>query len=188
MAIEDMLLDLKDLARVVDDATKKIGELKKPVKESSDAIPLAQDGISDIIKETEKAANNIMNLLDEINENSNTIDESLRSLIELNPIKKIKVSLANLKDLNDKNIDKILDVLSLLSFQDLTGQKLYKIQNTLNETKIKLLRVLVDSEVEAKELTSERKQEIYGKLNDLVSDNQKMAQGDVNSILSELGF
>ena len=183
-----MLAELKDLARVVDDATKKIGDFKKPVKESSESIPLAQDGISDIIKETEKAANNIMNLLDDINENSGVIDKSLRSLIDLNPIKKIKESLINLKELNKKNIDKILDVLALLSFQDLTGQKLYKIQNTLNETKIKLLKVLVDSEVEAKELTIERKQEIYGKLNDLVLDNQKIAQNDVNSILSELGF
>ncbi len=188
MAIDDMLAELKDLARVVDDATKKIGDFKKPVKESSESIPLAQDGISDIIKETEKAANNIMNLLDDINENSGVIDKSLRSLIDLNPIKKIKESLINLKELNKKNIDKILDVLALLSFQDLTGQKLYKIQNTLNETKIKLLKVLVDSEVEAKELTIERKQEIYGKLNDLVLDNQKIAQNDVNSILSELGF
>ena len=188
MAIDDMLAELKDLARVVDDATKKIGDLKKPVKESSESIPLAQDGISDIIKETEKAANNIMNLLDDINENSGVIGKNLCSLIDLNPIKKIKESLINLKELNKKNIDKILDVLALLSFQDLTGQKLYKIQNTLNETKIKLLKVLVDSEVEAKELTIERKQEIYGKLNDLVLDNQKIAQNDVNSILSELGF
>ncbi len=188
MAIDDMLAELKDLARVVDDATKKIGDLRKPVEESSESIPLAQDGISDIIKETEKAANNIMNLLDDINENSGVIDKSLCNLIDLNPIKKIKESLINLKELNKKNIDKILDVLSLLSFQDLTGQKLYKIQNTLNETKIKLLKVLVDSEVKAKELTGERKEEIYGKLNDLVLDNQKMAQNDVNSILSELGF
>lgn len=188
MAIDDMLAELKDLARIVDDATKKIGDFKKPVKESSESIPLAQDGISDIIKETEKAANNIMNLLDDINENSGVIDKSLCNLIDLNPIKKIKESLINLKELNKKNIDKILDVLSLLSFQDLTGQKLYRIQNTLNETKTKLLKVLVDSEVEAKELTVEKKREIYGKLNDIVLDNQKMAQNDVNSILSELGF
>ncbi|MHB8232926.1 MAG: protein phosphatase CheZ [bacterium] len=188
MAIDDMLFELKDLARAVDDATKKIGEFKKPVKESSDSIPLAQDGISDIIKETEKAANNIMNLLDEINENSDRIGKSLHTLIELNPIKKIKESLIHLEELNGKNISKILDVLSLLSFQDLTGQKLYKIQNTLNETKIKLLKVLVDSEVEAKEIPSEKKAEIYGKLKDMVSDNQKMAQNDVNSILNELGF
>ncbi len=188
MAIDDMLAELKDLARVVDDATKKIGEFKVPVKESSDSIPLAQEGISDIIKETEKAANNIMNLLDEINENSNGIDKSLVNLIGLNPIKKIRESLINLKELNKKNIDKILDVLSLLSFQDLTGQKLYKIQNTLNETKAKLLKVLVDSEVEAKEIPDEKKAEIYGKLKDMVSDNQKMAQNDVNSILGELGF
>ena len=188
MAIDDMLSELKELARIVDDATKKIGEFKKPVKESSDSIPLAQDGISDIIKETEKAANNIMNLLDEINENSNNINNSLLHLIELNPIKKIKESLVNLKELNKRNIDKILDVLSLLSFQDLTGQKLYKIQNVLNETKIKLLKVLVNSELEAKEIPVKKKAEIYGKLQDMVSDNQKMAQNDVNSILSELGF
>ncbi|MDA8158056.1 MAG: protein phosphatase CheZ [Deltaproteobacteria bacterium] len=188
MAIDDMLSELKDLAKVVDDASKKIGEFKKPVKESSDSIPLAQDGISDIIKETEKAANSIMNLLDEINENSDNIDKSLHNLIELNPIKKIKESLINLKDLNKKNLDKILDVLSLLSFQDLTGQKLYKIQNTLNETKIKLLKVLVDTEVEAKDIPKEKKAEIYGKLKDMVADNQKMAQNDVNSMLSELGF
>ncbi len=188
MAIDDMLRELKDLGKVVDDATKKIGEFKKPVKESSDSIPIAQDGISDIIRETEKAANNIMNLLDEINENSDEIDKSLYRLIELNPIKKIKESLMNLKELNKKNIGKILDVLSLLSFQDLTGQKLYKIQNTLNETKAKLLKILVDSEFEVKEVTIEKKAEIYGKLKDMVSDNQKMAQNDVNSILSELGF
>lgn len=188
MAIDEMLSELKDLARVVDDATKKIDDLKKPVKESSDTIPLAQDGISDIIKETEKAANNIMNLLDEINDNSERMDKSLTNLIDLNPIKKIKENLVSLKDLNKKNIARIIDVLSLMSFQDLTGQKLYKIQNTLNETKVKLLKVLVDSEVEAKEIPVERKQEIYGKLNDLVADSQKMAQNDVNSILSELGF
>ncbi len=188
MAIDDMLVELKDLAKVVDDATKKIGDFKKPVKESSESIPLAQDGISDIIKETETAANNIMNLLEDINANSGVIDECLCDLIDLNPIKKIQKSLINLKDLNKKNISKIMDVLSLLSFQDLTGQKLYKIRNTLNETKVKLLKVLVDSEVEVKELTVEKKQEIYGKLNDLVSDDQKMAQNDVNSILNELGF
>ncbi|HEC24515.1 MAG TPA: hypothetical protein ENI54_00640 [bacterium] len=188
MAIDDMVTELRKLAKVVDDATKKIGELKEPVKESSESIPIAQDGISDIIKETEKAANNIMNLLDDINENSSVIDKNLRNLIGFNPVKKIKESLLNLKELNQKNISKILDVLSILSFQDITGQKLYKIQNTLNEAKVKLLRVLVDSEVEAKELPVEKKQEIYGKFNDLVSDNQKMEQNDVNSILSELGF
>ena len=106
----------------------------------------------------------------------------------MNPTKKIRESLISLKELNNKNIDKILGVLSLLSFQDLTGQKLYKIQNTLNETKAKLIKVLVDSEVEAKEIPSEKKAEIYGKLKDMVSDNQKMAQNDVNSILGELGF
>jgi chemotaxis protein CheZ len=188
MAIDDMMRELKDLAKVVDEATKKIGDLKTPVKESSENIPLAQEGISDIIKETEKAANNIMNLLDEINENSNDINKRLVDLINLNPTKKIRESLIGLKELNNKNIDKILGVLSLLSFQDLTGQKLYKIQNTLNETKAKLIKVLVDSEVEAKELPSEKKAEIYGKLKDMVSDNQKMAQNDVNSILGELGF
>ena len=31
MAIDDMMRELKDLARVVDEATKKIGDLKAPV-------------------------------------------------------------------------------------------------------------------------------------------------------------
>lgn len=188
MAIDEMLGELKDLAKIVDEATKKISDLKQPVKESSESIPAAQDGINDIIRETEKAANSIMNLLDEIDENSKDIDASLKHLIELNPIKKIKDSLINLRELNEKNIGKILEVLSLLSFQDLTGQKLYKIQNTLNETKAKLLKVLVDSEVEALEIPVEKKAEIYGKLNDMVSDNTKMVQNDVNSLLNELGF
>jgi chemotaxis protein CheZ len=188
MGIEDMILELKDLAKTVDDATKKISDFKKPVKESSDTIPIAQEGITDIIKETEKAANNIMNLLDEINENSAIIDKSLTDLIEFNPIKKIKDSLVNLKGLNKNNISKIMDVLSLLSFQDLTGQKLYKIQNTLNDTKIKLLKVLVNSEVSSKGLPDDKKREIYGKLNDLVSNDAAVVQNDVNSILSELGL
>ncbi|MHB1680158.1 MAG: protein phosphatase CheZ [bacterium] len=188
MGIEDMISELKDLAKTVDDATKKISDFKKPVKESSDTIPIAQEGITDIIKETEKAANNIMNLLDEINENSAIIDKSLADLIEFNPIKKIKDSLVNLKGLNKNNISKIMDVLSLLSFQDLTGQKLYKIQNTLNDTKIKLLKVLVNSEVSSKGLPDDKKREIYGKLNDMVSNDNTVAQNDVNSILSELGL
>ncbi|MCL5673907.1 MAG: protein phosphatase CheZ [Deltaproteobacteria bacterium] len=188
MGIEDMILELKDLAKTVDDATKKISDFKKPVKESSDTIPIAQEGITDIIKETEKAANNIMNLLDEINENSIIIDKSLTDLIEFNPIKKIKDSLVNLKGLNKNNISKIMDVLSLLSFQDLTGQKLYKIQNTLNDTKVKLLKVLINSEVSSKGLPDDKKREIYGKLNDMVSNDDIVAQNDVNSILSELGL
>ncbi|MHB8282711.1 MAG: protein phosphatase CheZ [bacterium] len=188
MGIEDMILELKDLAKTVDDATKKISDFKKPVKESSDTIPIAQEGITDIIKETEKAANNIMNLLDEINENSIIIDKSLTDLIEFNPIKKIKDSLVNLKGLNKNNISKTMDVLSLLSFQDLTGQKLYKIQNTLNDTKVKLLKVLINSEVSSKGLPDDKKREIYGKLNDMVSNDDIVAQNDVNSILSELGL
>ncbi|MHB1664777.1 MAG: protein phosphatase CheZ [bacterium] len=188
MGIEDMILELKDLAKTVDEATKKISDFKKPVKESSDTIPIAQEGITDIIKETEKAANNIMNLLDEINENSIIIDKSLTDLIEFNPIKKIKDSLVNLKGLNKNNISKTMDVLSLLSFQDLTGQKLYKIQNTLNDTKVKLLKVLINSEVSSKGLPDDKKREIYGKLNDMVSNDDIVAQNDVNSILSELGL
>lgn len=120
--------------------------IAKPIKETTENMPLATDHLSNITKQTELATNQILDKLDAMTERDNEAIEFISSELEKlgdskseDTIKKTMLKLENAfsSDLNDS-----YEIMESLQFQDITSQRIGFITSLLDGVEHKLNALL----------------------------------------------
>ncbi|ADC89141.1 putative chemotaxis phosphatase, CheZ [Thermocrinis albus DSM 14484] len=184
--MEDLKKILAELLREISFLEAKVDEVIKPLEETSVTLPAASESLQDVITFTERAVNQVVELLEAINENSQVIEKEVEFLLKLSPIPSIESRLINVRERNRDNINKLLQILTLLSFQDLASQQLKKVISTLEELKRGIIKIVVSS-VERMEVSREQKERILGKATEMLTGD-RISQTDVDALLNELGL
>ncbi len=186
MAIEE----LKDLVRQLLEELKnlegKVEEVSKPLEETSSTLPMASASLQDVIQYTEQAVHQIMEALNEINQNSQVIENDVEFLLKFSPIRSIQDKLEEIRDKNRNNINKLLEVYTLMSFQDLSSQQLKRVIDALESLKRNIIRIVASS-MNRLDLEEEKKEKITGKVTEILSGD-RINQEDVDELLKELGL
>ena len=148
---EDKLLDkinsnISELTINLSEMFESLQIISRPIKESTENMPLATDHLSKITKQTELATNQILDKLDAMTARDNEALEIIVGEIEKlgdsktgDTIKKTLVKLENAfsSDLNDS-----YEIMESLQFQDITSQRIGFITTLLDGVEHKLNTLL----------------------------------------------
>ncbi len=181
---ESLIKELLESVRVLEETLEKA---KKPIETSSEMIPQTAENIKDVMVFLEDTSHKIMNHLEKINENSQTIQQDVDFLLSLNPTSKIKSKLQDIKEKNDANLNTLLELFSLMSFHDLAGQQLKLVLSALEKIKESLINVIVSKVAEEKQLEEGEVERLKGKVTELLTQD-RVSQDDVDKLLEEYGL
>ena len=148
---EDKLLDkinsnISELTVNLSEMFESLQIISRPIKESTENMPLATDHLTKISKQTELATNQILDKLDAMTARDNEAIEIIVGEIEKlgdsktgDTIKKTLVKLENAfsSDLNDS-----YEIMESLQFQDITSQRIGFITTLLDGVEHKLNTLL----------------------------------------------
>jgi len=188
--------ELGKLADYINKTRQSLRVLDPTIRESSQLIPQASMQLSSITDATEKAAHKIMSIAEKFMEDRDIIAEeieNLRKIYDNYLVDKDTDFVENLQvieDINEENRGELLEILTTLSFQDLTGQKIKKIVQLVDEIENKILELLVIFGIEMDENpeeTLEKKREMLDKLQESKSSSDGIGQGFIDDILEGLG-
>ena len=161
-------------------------DIKAPIEETSNLLPSVSGSLEDVIAFTEQSTHNIMSLLDNIERNSNKIGENIETLLKFNPTKTITSLLTDTKQLNQDNLNKLVEIYTAMSFQDITAQQIKRVIQAIEDTKRRLLQMVVSS-IELSPDNTETKEKIIGKATELLTGD-RISQDDVDDLLKEFGL
>jgi chemotaxis protein CheZ len=186
MGVNDLSNIVRQLLEEIRNLENKVEDIKTPIEETSDLLPSASASLQDVIEFTEKSTHSVMTLLDAIETNSKKIDEDVDTLLKFNPTKGINAILEDIKHLNQDNMNKIIEIYTAMSFQDITAQQIKKVIQAIEDTKRRLLQMVVSS-IEATEKDETTKEKIIGKATEILTGD-RIDQNDVDDLLKEFGL
>lgn len=134
--------NIDDLAMNISQMFDSLHIISKPIKESTENMPLAADHLASITKQTELATTQILDKLDSMTERDN-------NTLELISEERTKLGQLKLNDSVDKTFEIIektitddlndsYEIMESLQFQDITSQRIGFITNLLNDVEHKL--------------------------------------------------
>jgi chemotaxis protein CheZ len=186
MGVNELSNIVRQLLEEIKNLENKVEDIKTPIEETSDLLPSASASLQDVIEFTEKSTHSVMTLLDAIETNSKKIDEDVDTLLKFNPTKGINAILEDIKHLNQDNMNKIIEIYTAMSFQDITAQQIKKVIQAIEDTKRRLLQMVVSS-IEATEKDETTKEKIIGKATEILTGD-RIDQNDVDDLLKEFGL
>ncbi len=136
---EDMRDGLKNIYYQISSVSEETGERKH---DTGALITEASTQLEEVVKATESAAMNIMEIVedqfDKAGESSKLLQELKSQFPENEAIDKLLV-------INDDLIKNLTEVLTALSFQDITGQRIKKVSLALNAIEQSVLDLYLSS-------------------------------------------
>lgn len=188
---EELRKGLKNIYTNIEETKKVNGNLSK--REAEHLLNETSDQLDAILRTTEKATLEIMNIVEKHLDQMpqiETICKKLKKEGSLPPEDGFTL-LAWQKTLNQD----LLNLMTTLSFQDLTGQRIKRIIDALRTIEEQVFDLYVSSSLslKAKEEHPEKdfasiKQETKAKMSELKGPQEKVKQEDVDALLQELGL
>ena len=135
---------LGELAQYINTTLKKLQFLEPNVKDTTQKIPQASFQLSEITKMTAEATHRIMGQVEQIQENHRYLQEQLQRLE--GQIVQVPEALRTLQDIQrvvSEDEEALMEVMTGLSFQDLTGQKIKRIIEMVEEIEKRILQLLI---------------------------------------------
>jgi len=179
--------ELGELARFINNAKKELQDFQ-PDSLSKEKLPEASDQLAAIVSTTEEATRKIMDSCDDIN----SIHERVRDrLISIEPPLDPDV-VASIEDSLMEAQTSSMQIYEACTFQDLTGQRIQKIVETLKEVERQVLRMVIIfglNNENAKSMDEEKKKELQSDaelLNGPQLPGQSLEQDDIDDILNQL--
>lgn len=179
--------ELGELARYINDAKKELQDFQ-PNTLSEEKLPDASDQLAAIVSTTEEATRKIMDSCDEINATHERVRDRLLSL---EPALDPDV-MASIEDSLMEAQNSSMQIYEACTFQDLTGQRIQKIVETLKEVERQVLRMVIVFGLNgenAKDIDADKKKELQSDA-DLLNGPQlpgnSLEQGDIDDILNQL--
>lgn len=179
--------ELGELARYINNAKKEL-QTFQPQTLSEEKLPEASDQLAAIVKTTEEATKKIMDACDEIS----GIHERIRErLLSLDPPLEVDV-MASIDDALMEATTSYTQIFEACTFQDLTGQRIQKIVETLKEVERQVLRMIIifglnnESGQKMDEKTKQALQNEAQLLNGPQLPGKSLEQDAIDDILNQL--
>lgn len=191
----DLQNGLRDIYQEV--AKAKKGPAGTHVSVSVEANPddlfnEASDQLDAIMRTTEKATQDIMDILEKTQETQAALANIIKAF-ESGGVKKEQRE--KLADINNTLGEDIMTIMTTLSFQDLTGQRIKIIIDTIKSVEKIVLDLYMSTglKIKAREEAPEKSlaeldQETQTKMSELKGPSEAADQGDVDDLLSSLGL
>lgn len=179
--------ELGELAKYINRAKKELREFQ-PQALSEDRLPEASDQLAAIVSTTEAATTRIMDSCDQIDGIHTRVHEKL--LCNEPPLD--PDVMASVDDAFLEANTSITNIYESCNFQDLTGQRIQKIVETLREVERQVLRMIIVfglSGDKAQELDEDHKKQLQTEadlLNGPQLPGQSLEQDDIDDILDSL--
>ena len=168
-----------ELAKYINATVKKLQAVEPNITSASDKIPAASLQLSEITKATEEATHSVMGQVERALDNQDLL------LYHIEAIEKgvdLTKEVGELKQITADNKEILLDIITGLSFQDLTGQKIKTIISLIEEIEKRIIHLIVTFGLKSR-TGIEENIPLKG-----FTDNTKIEQGLVDTILKEFGF
>ena len=185
---EDIKLygELGDLAHFINGARKDLREFR-PNELADKELPDASDQLDAIVAQTENATSKIMDACEQIENQQTRVKDRLLSH---EPALDIDI-MAGVDDATAEVQKYIADIYESCNFQDLTGQRIMKIVNTLQEIERQVLRMVVvfgltNKSDELDDDTIKALEDDATLLNGPQLPGQSLEQDDIDDILDKL--
>lgn len=179
--------ELGELAKYINNAKKGLQEFQ-PHSLSDEKLPEASDQLAAIVSTTEEATRKIMDSCDDINATHERVRDRLISMEPaLDPD-----ALASIEDSLMEAQTSSMQIYEACTFQDLTGQRIQKIVETLKEVERQVLRMIIIfglNNDNAKQIDEDKKKELQSDadlLNGPQLPGQSLEQDDIDDILNQL--
>jgi chemotaxis protein CheZ len=179
--------ELGELARYINNAKKELQEFQ-PNSLSEEKLPDASDQLAAIVSTTEDATRKIMDACDDINSTHERVRDRLISMEPpLDPD-----ALASIEDALMEAQTSSIQIYEACTFQDLTGQRIQKIVETLKEVERQVLRMVIIfglNNEKSKAIDEDKKKELQNDadlLNGPQLPGQSLEQDDIDDILNQL--
>lgn len=185
--------ELSSLAKFVDSTRQGIDTLETTVKISSQKFPEASTQLSAVTGDLENAANKIMTIVEGLMTDGETTHALLNELkawaasVRSDGAGKGAEVITKLEKMNAKSKNDMMEIFTNLSFQDLTGQKLKKVINSLAVVESKLLELALNFGFNNDPSKQEQKEELLNGLKGTSNNNLPIDQDVVDRIMKELG-
>ena len=192
----DLQNGLRDIYQEVAKAKKgPAGSTEPVVRVDSDPDQLfneASDQLDAIMRTTEKATQDIMDILEKTQETQTALAKIIKAFESGGVKKEQRVELANINETLGQDI---MTIMTTLSFQDLTGQRIKIIIDTIKSVEKIVLDLYMSTglKIKAREEAPEKTleqldQETETKMSELQGPTEKADQGDVDDLLASLGL
>jgi chemotaxis protein CheZ len=186
---KDMVFEMKqglnDVYSTLIDFKKALKELQSASQDSNSAFQEVSDQLDAIVRSTESATTEIMDLAEGIQLRISNISSSISS-VDKEIQDKVKAELQYISN-------SLLSIFTACSFQDITGQRIKKVVAAVKNVESKLLELLVTTGVRIKGRETGKDERLIveetKKAMDLLKGPQeKASQDNVDSLLAKLGL
>jgi len=159
-------------------------------KETEELFSEASEQLDAIVQTTEKATEDIMEVIEK------HMDLQAKSGKLLKTLKEKKIDDEGIETLIESNKilnNDLMELMTLLSFQDLTGQRIKRIIHALKQVQTTVFELFMSTglKIKAKESAPEKaideiEEEAKSKMSELKGPQTKVSQADVDDLLAEL--
>ncbi|MGA1861747.1 protein phosphatase CheZ [Deferribacter thermophilus] len=177
--------ELFHIAEYFNDALKKLKMVNDTFSDTYEELPVFEKVLRDIIDDMKSASESILNEIDKINFNIDSIKELLESIknaIKDKNFEQAKIYINNLKDHIREGEDICFDIIAALEFQDITKQKVDKLLMIVKEIEDKVADLIIKLGLKANKIDPEKIQEVSNKSE--VLEDQEL----VDKLLEEFGL
>ena len=168
-----------ELAKYINATIKKLQTVEPNIASATDKIPAASLQLSEIVKATEEATHGVMGQVERALDNQDLLLYHIEAIGKGGDLTK---EIGELKQITADNKEILLDIITGLSFQDLTGQKIKTIISLIEEIEKRIIHLIVTFGLKLR-TGIEENIPLKG-----FTDNTKIEQGLVDTILKEFGF
>lgn len=138
--------NINELALNISQMFDSLHIISKPIKESSQNMPVATDHLTSITKQTELATIHILDKLESMTERDNDtlelISEERKKVSQLNIDDSVDKTFEKIKEIITANLNNSYEIMEALQFQDITTQRIGFITNLLEDVEHKLISLL----------------------------------------------
>jgi len=176
---------LFEIVQFFNEAIKKLSTIKDAVEDSYEDLPVFEKVLKEVIADTKKASEKLLNLTDNVNFNINEIRENMDLLKQCVNRGDFKKSMGIVDRLVDKTVegqDISFDMIATLEFQDINKQKIDKLLKIVTDLERRLTDLIIKLGLKTNKIDVETLNKIEKEGN--ILNNQDL----VNQLLKEFGL
>jgi chemotaxis protein CheZ len=187
----DMRRSLQDIYKEIK-AVKHEGGASAPAVDADKLFSEASNQLDEILTSTEKATEQIMDIVEDLQNNLTKSSELVESFKSGGASKKAVEELAAMTATAN---DHMVKIMTALSFQDLTGQRIKRVIGALKNIEQIVFEVYMSTglmvkarDQEPERATDDLAAESRKRVSELKGPQAKASQGDVDDLLASLGL
>ncbi len=188
---------LKEILESINDFKKTtVNKLDSSLTEiAGDALPETSDQLEAIVRATEKATNTIIDTTEKMQDSHIRINKEMKKISEMKEqlerglvgVINVMDSMENIRSENDAHL---MTILEALSFQDITGQRIYKIVEIVSKMDKNIKQIVLDLGLKIKKKEADADPETIKKGEELLAlmkgpQENGINQNDVDDIISK---